>query len=211
MERVIKFIATIKDERVSLLREPQVIQWLFNDLSFLPPIEKKNKTSDEVKLKALEDDWGRKIMKTRRPDLTLEQQWTNRFGEYLCEEILMLLGKTVSKPVKKDHYQPDLEADDAIWEAKAQTFHTSGTAGEKILGCPFKYAEIPALYGKPLKILCMGGAERVCREQYGNLAGAKCSPPKKRFLDFFRESGIEYIGMTDVLLSLIRNENLVCD
>jgi hypothetical protein len=35
--------------------------------------------------------------------------------------------------------------------AIAKTLYTSGTAGEKILGCPFKYAEIPDhLYGKPL-------------------------------------------------------------
>jgi hypothetical protein len=211
MEKVIKFIVSAADERIVLLREPQVIQWLFHDLSFLPTIEKKNKTTDEVKLKVLEDEWGRKVMKMRRPDLKLEQQWTNKFGEHLCEEILMLLGKTVSKPTNKEHYQPDLEVDDSIWEAKAQTFHTFGTAGEKILGCPFKYAEVPDLYGKPLKILCMGGAERVCREQYGNLSGSKCSIQKRKFLDFFRENGIEYVGMTDMLETLIRDNNLGCD
>ena len=93
--------------------------------------------------------------------------------------------------------------DDAIIEAKTQTFYTDGTAGEKILGCPFKYAEIPDLYEKPLKILCMGGAEKVCRERYGNLPGAKCTPQKMRFLDFFRANQIEYVGATDILKSLM--------
>lgn len=74
--------------------------------------------------------------------------------------------------------------------------------GEKILGCPFKYAEIPDLYGKPLKILCMGGAEKVCSERYGNLPGVKCSIQKKKFLDFFRENKIEYIGASDILTTL---------
>ena len=133
------------------------------------------------------------MLKIRRPDLKLDKQWTNKFGEHICEEIYSLLGKVVSKPVKKEHYQPDSEVDDAIVEAKAGTFHTGGTAGEKILGCPFKYAEIPDLYGKSLKILCMGGAEKICRESYGNLPGVKCSPQKKKFLDFFRENRIEYI------------------
>jgi len=188
--------------RIVLLREETVIQWLFGNLSFLPEIEKKNKTADEAKLKVLEDEWGRETLKKRRPDLKLDQQWTNKFGEIICEELYMLLGKTVTKSEKKDHYQPDLETEDYIIEAKAQTFFTSGTAGEKILGCPFKYSEIPELYGKPLKIVCMGGAEKVCRESYGNLPGTKCTAQKKKFLDFFRENNIEFIAASDILLSL---------
>jgi hypothetical protein len=48
----------------------------------------------------------------------------------------------------------------------------------------------------------MGGAEKVCRESYGNLPGKKCSIQKKKFLDFFRENRIEYIGASDILKSL---------
>lgn len=150
----------------------------------------------------MEDKWGQTMLKVRRPDLKLDKQWTNKFGEHICEEIYILLGKVVSKPVKREHYQPDLEVDDAIIEVKTGTFYTEGTAGEKILGCPFKYAEIPDLYGKPLKIVCVGGAERLCREKYGNLPGVKCSIQKNKFLDFFRQNRIEYIGASDILRSL---------
>jgi hypothetical protein len=94
------------------------------------------------------------------------------------------------------------EPDAFIIEAKAETYFTTGTAGEKILGCPFKYAEIPVLYNKPLKIICIGGAEKECREEYGNLSDLKCTPQKKKFLDFFRENGIEYIGATDIMNKL---------
>ena len=203
VDKVYEFIETNMDKRIVLLRKREVIMWLFGDLSFLPPIEKKNKTSDEAKYKVLEDKWGQDMLKTRRPDLKLDKQWTNKFGEHLCEEIYILNGKEISKPVKKEHYQPDYEVDDAIIEAKAGTFHTGGTAGEKILVCPFKYSEIPDLYSKPLIILCIGGAEKVCREQYGNLAGSKCSAKKKKFLDFFKENRIEYIGATDILKTLL--------
>jgi hypothetical protein len=205
LTRLQEIIANNTNISIKLLREKEVLQWLTGDLSFLPPIEKKNKTSDEGKLKLLEDKWGQEMLRKRRPDLKLDKQWTNKFGEHICEELYMLQGKVVSKPVKKDHFQPDSEVDDYILEAKAGTFFTSGTAGEKILGCPFKYAEIPDLYGKPLKIICMGGAEKICRESYGNLSGKKCSPQKKKFLDFFRENKIEYIGATDILHSLIPN------
>ena len=202
IERFVEHVRTITNEDIFLLRQKDVVQWLFGDLSFLPSIEKKNKTSDEAKYKILEDAWGQEMMRRRRPDLKLDKQWTNKFGEHLCEEIYTLLGKHVTKPVQKGNYRPDSEVDNAIVEAKAQTFYTSGSAGEKILGCPFKYAEIPELYGKPLKILCMGGAEKVCRENYGNLSGAKCSSQKKKYLDFFCEQGIEYIGASDILRSL---------
>jgi hypothetical protein len=203
IKNVYNIISTNTDTRIILLRKKEVIMWLFGDLSFLSPIEKKNKTADEAKYKVLEDKWGQDVLKIRRPDLKLDKQWTNKFGEHLCEELYILVGKVVSKPLKKEHYQPDSEIDDAIVEAKAGTFYTSGTACEKILGCPFKYAELPDLYSKPLKILCMGGAERICREQYGNLAGAKCSTQKKKFLDFFKENRIEYVGATDILKSLV--------
>ena len=204
IEKVCKMIASNPAAAgIVLLRQKQVIQWLFGDLSFLPEIQKKNKTTDEKIYKVLEDKWGQDMLRVRRPDLKLDKQWTNKFGEHLCEEIFTLLGKHVSKPVNKQHYQPDAEVDDAILEAKAQTFFTSGTAGEKILGSPFKYAEVPQLYGKPLKILCMGGAEKVCRESYGNLPGEKSSAQKQKILECFREIGIEYIGATDILKSLV--------
>ena len=200
VEIFMDFISKNEDTSIVLLRQPSVVQWVFGDLYFLPEIVKKNKTADGVKYKLLEDKWGQDMMKMRRPDLLMDKQWTNLFGEYICKEIYTLLGKVVSKPVKKNNNQPDWETDDAILEAKTQTFYTSGTAGEKILGCPFKYCEIPELYGKPLKILCMGGAEKVCRESYGNLPGSKCSAQKNKYLSFWREQGIEYVGASDLLM-----------
>jgi hypothetical protein len=203
IEKVCEYIKLVKNDKIKILRNKEVIQWLFGDLSFLPSIETENKTKDQDKYKKLEDEWGRNILKSRRPDLKLDKQWTNKFGEHIGEELFTLLDKNVTKPVKKEHYQPDIETDDNIVEVKTQTFYTTGTAGEKILGVPFKYAEIPDLYSKPLKIVCIGGAEKVCREQYGILEGEKCSIEKREFLDMYREKGFEFIGATDILKSLI--------
>lgn len=199
----LEFVANNTHPEIVLLRQKEVVQWLLGDLSFLPEIEKKNKTSDRAKYKVLEDNWGRLVMKNLRPDLTLDKQWTKNFGEGICKEFYILRGKVVSKPANINNYEPDWEVDDVIIEAKTQTFYTDGTAGEKILGTPFKYAEIPDLYGKPLKIICLGGAEKVCRESYGNLTGPKSSTQKNMFLDFFRERGIEYIGASDIIKNLI--------
>ena len=58
------------------------------------------------------------------------------------------------------------------------------------------------LYSKPLKIVCIGRAEKLSREQYGNLPGAKCTARKKKFMEFFAENGIQYVGATDMLIAL---------
>ena len=84
----LEFVSNNKDPRITLLRNKNVVQWLFCDLSFLG--SGKNK-----EMKVLEDIWGRKTMKLRRPDLKMDKQWTNLFGEYICEEIYFLYGKEV--------------------------------------------------------------------------------------------------------------------
>ncbi len=178
---------------IFLLKNKDVLRWLFNDLNFLATVDKKS-----------EDKWGQDVMRTKRPDLKLDKQWTNRFGEYICEEIMILLEKNVSKPIKKEHLQPDWETTDFMLEVKTQTYLTSGTAGEKILGTPFKYAAVPRLYSKPLKIICLGNAERLSRENYGNLVGEKMNEEKKKIIDFYKnELNIEYVGVTDLLKEII--------
>ena len=215
-ERFMQYVDEVANKDIVLLRNKQVVQWLYGDLSFLSTStnaeedvctenkkkERLSKARERRDWKILEDKWGQDVLRGRRPDLKLDKQWTNKFGEHLCEELYQLLGRTVCKPMKKEHFQPDLEADDVIIESKAGTYFTDGTAGEKILGCPFKYADIPALYNKPLKIICLGGAEKMCRESYGNLPGDKCTASKQQFIDFFRHNQIEFVGATDILNAL---------
>ena len=69
--KFLEFVSKIEDTNIVLLRQKEVIQWLFGDLSFLPTIEKKNKTNDVAKYKVLEDKWGQATLKIRRPDLKL--------------------------------------------------------------------------------------------------------------------------------------------
>ena len=53
--RVCERLASFTDARIVLLREPEVIQWLSGDTSFLPPIDAKNKSADCKKRKVQED------------------------------------------------------------------------------------------------------------------------------------------------------------
>jgi hypothetical protein len=57
VDRICTYINSNTNPFIILLRRKEVIQWIFGDLSFLPCIEKKNKTVDESKYKLLEDKW----------------------------------------------------------------------------------------------------------------------------------------------------------
>ena len=200
---IINNIASKQDTRISLLSNPEVVQYLFGDHSFFPKIERKNKTQDTKKLKICEDEWGRSIMKKRRPDLKMDKQWGGLFGEYICEELFILLGETPYKPTNMNNFQPDLGISNAIIESKMETFYTEGTVSEKILGTPFKYADIPELYGKPLIIVILGGAEQMCRDKYGNLIGDKQTTQKNKFIEFYKANNISFVGITDLLNRLL--------
>jgi hypothetical protein len=207
IESIAAHIAEIKNDKIFLLRNKEVIQWIYGDLSFLKLNDtEKSETKRKELDKKMEDEWGRKMMKTRRPDKKLDKQWTNLFGEYISEEIYILHGKNPKKPDKKTRFQPDLEIDNYIIEVKTQTYKTTGTVGEKILGVPFKYADVPILYGKSLKIICIGGAEKECKEKHYNLNYDKASQAQKLCLDFYKEKlKIEYISAISLLEHIISN------
>lgn len=185
-----------------MLRNPNIVKWINGDLGFLPEIVKKNKRADMYTLKMLEDVWGRETLKGYRPDLKLDKQWSGKFGECLVKEFYTQLGKSIKKPVMKNHYSPDFETDEYIIEVKTSTYFTVGTADEKILGVPFKYCEIPELYQKPLLIVCIGGAEQSCKDQYGINGGNRCTPIKEKFLNFFSDNNITYMYFSDLLSKL---------
>ena len=97
---------------------------------------KSTKEAEKI-LKDNEFEWGKKMLLLKNKNIKVNKQWTNKFGEYICEEIYTLLDKNVYIPKKINHFQPDLETDNEIIEVKTGTYGTEGTAHEKILGVPF--------------------------------------------------------------------------
>jgi hypothetical protein len=129
-------------------------------------------------------------------------------GENLLKEILNLLKKDpsrVSFPLKGKNGKkllPDFEGNDGLYENKARTFTTSGTAGEKILGTPLKYCECPRLYNKPLYIVCMGYQEQEADKIF-DLFTPK-SRELKSLLGFYENNlKIKYVKATDLLKQIL--------
>jgi len=155
-----------------------------------------------------ERTWGNKIYQKEFGGTKTTAQWTTKVGEGLVKRLLEAQGKRVWRPEAKEteasgtKYQPDWETDDAIWEVKTRNYCTKGTAGEKILGAPMKYSEIPELYGKPLKIVLLGYQEVEAIKKF-KLFDTPKSSNKYKMLNFLKSMGITYVKGSDLLKAVL--------
>lgn len=193
----------MKKEDLDLLSNPEVIRWCYEgitDVSLMnTESEKKLKESKDV-----EQAWGNSVIKTIGG-----KQWTTVLCQDLVMEALIRLGRTnvrktqqIKSSIRDKNYDPDLECDDYVYEVKGRSWSTPGTAGEKILGVPLKYGELPRLYKKPLQIILVGYQEYEAREKFafGDLLDKDNQTPElKESLAFYKEHEIEYVAFTDIL------------
>ena len=172
----------------------EIIQWAAKPITH---VNLTNTTNSKLLKTAasLEKSWASKI--TRKDTTT----WSGKLGEDIVKEVLRLKGHRVWKPKKKYGMQPDWETEDAIWEVKSRNWSVPGTAGEKILGVPYKYSDVPELYGKPLKIVCVAYQEWECtHKKKMNIFGTDVSPMKRKQLELWKSMEIEFIPFSKFIL-----------
>jgi hypothetical protein len=133
--------------------------------------------------KAQEDEWGRSLVKTG------SKMWTGMFGQLLIQELF----PDGWRPKCINGHQPDWETPEFIIEVKTQSWFTPGTAGEKILGVPIKYRNVPTLYGKPLRIVLFGRAESIWFD-------IKKDSALENITEFWKSMGIEYVKGSELAL-----------
>jgi hypothetical protein len=177
-----------KKKYLNLLKNQEVIDWTMRKGRWLNVKQKKEDNEVEKK-------WGNLIIKQ-----TNNNQWTTKLGETILEEILRVQKGNVWRPKQLDGHKPDWETEDGIYEVKTRNWTTSGTAGEKILGTPFKYADIPVLYKKPLYIVTIAYQEyeACCKFELFNSR----NPRKIKMIEQWKEMGIEYIKCSDLLKNI---------
>jgi len=127
--------------------------------------------------------------------------WSSILGEKLVFNVLQRLEKNPRKPIIKNNYCPDLETDDYIYEIKTRNWTTSGTAGEKVLGTMYKYSDIPLIYKKPLKIVCVAYQEYELSNGTTKIFG-DVSDSKKLFLKLANDLNINYVKFSDLISEL---------
>ncbi len=129
-------------------------------------------------------------------------QWTTKLGETLVYVVLSILGENPFKPISINGYQPDWESDNYIWEVKTSNWWVDGTAGEKVLGTWIKYQEIPDLYKKPLRIVCLAYQEEEMKNGKTPYFGDNVSEKTRQALDLAKSWGIEYICFSELISSI---------
>lgn len=174
-----------------LLDSKLVKLWISNPTGFIKKIEDKHS----------ETEWGRTILIeflkiNHKKSNVPHSQWTTLFGETIGRELIENKFGKVWKPKVINGYAPDWESDEFVWEIKTGAYYTNGTAHEKILGVPFKYAEIPRLYGKELRILLIAKAETEAVRL--GIINPK-SDEKKKYIEFFKSMGAEYVTASSLL------------
>ena len=132
-------------------------------------------------------------------------QWTTLLGERLVYDVLKLRGENPRKPVIKGGFAPDWETDDFIYEVKTSNWWVSGPAGEKVFGTFVKYQDIPELYGKPLKIVCLAYQEEEFTNGKTKYFGENITKKTKQVLDLAASWNIEYVKFSDLVLPVMSN------
>lgn len=164
------------------------------------PIEKKEGTTISQQKKEAQDNekkWGNEIIQQ-----TNNGQWTTLLGEGLVFEVLKLRGENPRKVVRKDGFEPDWETDEYMYEVKTSNWWVAGTAGEKVYGTFIKYQNIPELYGKPLRIVCVANQEEELTNGKTKYFGEK-TQKTQQILDLASSWGIEYVKFSDLVSPII--------
>jgi|UniRef100_A0A6C0IJH3 hypothetical protein len=152
--------------------------------------------------KEKEKKWGNEMI-----GQTNNGQWTTLLGEKLVYDVLQLRGENPRKVVRKDGFEPDWETDDYMYEVKTSNWWVSGTAGEKVYGTFIKYQNIPELYGKPLKIVCVAYQEEELKNGKTRYFGDNITKKTQEILDLAKSWGIEYICFSDLVSPILDKIN----
>lgn len=157
-------------------------------------------TSTQVKviLKNLESKWGNSLIE-HKEGKHYNLMWSATLGENLVFDVLQRMGKNPQKLKTNHGLRPDLESDDYIYEVKTMNWYGTGTAGEKVLGTFIKYRNVPEIYGKPLRIVCLGKQENELAHGKTQYFGENLCPRIQTILDLAKSWNIEYITFSQLV------------
>ena len=146
------------------------------------------------KLRLIEKLWGNAII-----GQTDNGNWTTKLGEKLVFDVLQFMGHNPRKITRKNGFEPDWESEHYIYEVKSSNWYVTGTAGEKVLGTFIKYRNVPEIYGKPLRIVCLAKQEYELTHEKTQYFGENLCPKIHTLLDLAKTWNIEYIPFSQLI------------
>jgi hypothetical protein len=171
-------------------QQKTIIEWATTP--WLNGLTYKKISKEDRKIAALkEKQWGNNLI-----NMTNNGNWTTRVGEGIVHDILNDRNENPRRPQNLSCYNPDWETDKYIYEVKTSNWTIGGTAGEKVLGTMYKYSDVPIIYNKPLKIICIAYQEYELTHCNTKIFG-DISENKKKFLALAKSMNIEYVKFSD--------------
>jgi hypothetical protein len=189
---------------VELLKIPEVIQWSRGNTAFLTKDIDNNLTKREFNKQAQSNEriFGHFLSKLINPNTNSNNQWTTIVGEELVRQVLIQNNHIIISERKKcimkrqdinKQFEIDIETDKCIVEVKTGTYFTHGTAHEKILAVPYKYAGVSEYFNKPLWIVCVADDEQYAKREL------LADDSRKEFYNFYKSKNIHYIFLSDLI------------
>lgn len=178
----------------------QRVEWALKKPDDVIKIEGITKAKQKENLKNEEKKWGNEMIGQKN-----NGQWTTLLGEHLVRDILQLRGENPRKPARKGGFEPDWETDEYIYEVKTSNWWVDGTAGEKVYGTFIKYQDIPELYGKPLKIVCVAKQEEELTNGKTKYFGENITKKTQDVLKLAKSWNIEYVKFSDLVAPVMSN------
>jgi hypothetical protein len=174
------------------------VEWALNKPDGLVKMEGITKGKQKTNKQNEEKKWGNEMIGQKD-----NGQWTTLLGENLVRDVLELRGENPRKPKRKGGFEPDWETDEYIYEVKTSNWWVGGTAGEKVYGTFIKYQDIPELYGKPLKIVCVANQEHEFTYGKTKYFGENITKKTQDALDLAKSWNIEYVKFSDLVSPII--------
>ncbi len=180
----------------------QRVDWALNKPDNV--VKKDGITIKQQKLIFINDEkkWGNDMIGQEN-----NGQWTTKLGQDLVKDVLKMRGESPRKPLRKGGFQPDWETDEYIYEVKTSTWWVDGTAGEKVPSTFIKYQDIPELYGKPLRIVCVANQEEELTNGKTVYFGKNITKKTQQILDIASSWNIEYVKFSDLVLPVLSQIN----
>lgn len=174
------------------------VEWALKKPDDVVKMEGITKGQQKTNKQNEEKEWGNNMIGQKN-----NGQWTTLLGEHLVRDVLIKRGENPRKPESKGGFQPDWETDEYIYEVKTSNWWVSGTAGEKVYGTFIKYQDIPELYGKPLKIVCVANQEYELTYGKTKYFGENITKKTQDALDLANSWNIEYVKFSDLVSPII--------
>ena len=160
------------------------------------PVKQAGKTVTQLnsELQKTEKEWGNQMI-----GQVNNGQWTTKLGEQLVFDVLKLRGENPRKPERRGGFEPDWETDEYIYEVKTSNWWVGGTAGEKVLGTWIKYQNIPDMYNKPLKIVCVAFQEWELTHGKTRYFGENITDKSQQILELAKSWNITYLPFSELV------------